>query len=137
MSSGGLFYLNKLVFSCAVAVICRSFDGMNTVTAFYTLDKMSLAGVGAGINKVDAGLIDGNGVCGNEDTDVSNTRVFGNCAAVTVHTHIFHYVDVKEVALKVFYNRARRIRHRLKEGIVVGGPYLFGIACAVNICLAE
>ena len=40
----------------------RRFHSMDTIAALNTLNEMGLAGIGAGIDQIHAGLINGNGI---------------------------------------------------------------------------
>ena len=54
-----ILYFHKLVFSGAVAQFGGCLDGEDAVAAFDPLHQMGLAGIGAGIDQIDTGLIDG------------------------------------------------------------------------------
>ena len=62
-----LFYFDELVFPGADAQLRGGFDGMDTVAAFDPLQQVGLSGVGAGIHQVQAGLVDGHRVGGDQD----------------------------------------------------------------------
>ena len=66
---------NKIVLSRSEAQLCRRLDGMDTVAALDTLYKVRASGVGGGIDKVDARLVDRDRISGCEYTDIGNAGV--------------------------------------------------------------
>ena len=128
---------DKLIFSASDTELCGRLNGSYTVSALDALDEMRLAGIGAGINEVNAGLIDCHGIIRNENADVGNAGILGYSTTVAVNAHILHYVDIENTSAEVIYNRACCIRHRIKEGVVLGRPDVLGLACTVDISLSE
>lgn len=122
---GGFFVLDLSEFDEFVIVGSETefkggFDGVNTVSAFDSFKKMVAAGViGCGINKVDAGFVNGDGVKAAKNSDVFHAGIFGDCAAVAVNGHVFHNVDVSCFSAEIFYNGGSGISHGFKEGIMV------------------
>ena len=110
---------------------------MHTAAALDALDKMVAARVVGGVDKVKAGLVDGNGVKRGEDADILHARVLRHGAAVAVDRHILHHVDVGELAVEILHDGGCRVRHGFKKRDLVGGPHLLGLARTVDVGLAR
>ena len=109
---------------------------MDAVPAFHALQKMRLAGVVAAVHQIDARLIDGNGVRGDQNAHVRHAGVFRNFTAVAVNAHVLHDVDENHVAVEVIHNAAGCVRHGFQKRIMIRRPEVFRHARAVNIRLA-
>ena len=97
---------------------------------------MVAARIVGGVDQIEAGLIDRDGVERGKDADVRHARVLGHGAAVAVHGHILHNVDENGLVLEIFRHGRGGVRHRVEEAVVVGSPDLFGLAGTVDIGLA-
>ncbi len=110
---------------------------MDAVAAFYTFQKVFLSGVvGGGVHKVEAGFIYRHGVGRDENTYILHARVLGVGAAIAIHRHIFHYIDIHGVALEIFDYREGGVRHGFEEQVMVCRPNLVGFSRAVDVRLA-
>ena len=109
---------------------------MDAVTGFDPFDQMIAAGVVGGVDQIQTGLINGNGIQACKDADIFHTGVLCNGAAVAVYGHVLHYVDIGGLAVEIVHHGAGGIGHGFQKAVVVCGPDLGGVAGAVDIGLA-
>ena len=87
--------------------------------------------------KVEASLVEGNGVGGGQNADVLDTRCGRMSVAVAVHRHIVHHIDINNVLaflLEVVVHSLCRSSHRLKETILISDcPVLLALARRVDV----
>ena len=131
-----LFGGDKLILTAAYTKLCSGFDGVGAVSGFHALYEVRLAGVIAGVDKVNAGLIYRDGIGRNEHAHVLYAGVLRHSAAVAVDGHVLHNVHIQGVAAEVLHNGGRSVRHRLEERVMVSRPEVVRIADAVDILLA-
>ena len=128
--------LHQRILPAAEAQRRGGFNGVDAVAAFHPLQKMRLAGVVTAVHQIDARLIDGNGICGNQNAHVRHAGVFRNFTAVAVNAHVLHNVDENHVAVEVIHNAAGCVRHGFQKRIMIRRPEVFRHARAVDIRLA-
>lgn len=120
-----MLQLHELAFPRAEAKRRRGFDRADTVAALDALHEVVAARIVGGVDQIETGLIDRDGVERGEDADVRHARVLGHGTAVAVYGHIHHDVDENGLVPEIFRHRQGGIRHRVEEAVVVGGPELF------------
>ena len=94
------------------------------------------AGILGGVNQIQTGLINGHRIQGYQNADISNGRILRHGAAVAVHAHVLHDVDVHSIALEEIHHGRCRVCHGAKEAVVIRSPDLLHITGAVDIGLA-
>ena len=115
-----LCQLDQFVFPAAKAKLCCSFNCMDTVSGFHTLKEVRLTRVVlCGIDQIQAGLIDSNGIQRGENADILHAGVFRNRAAVTVYGKILHDVYKSNPAFKMPHHGRSGVCHSFAEAILL------------------
>ena len=70
------------------------FDGVNTVSAFDSFEKMVASRIIGRINKIKTCFVDGNGIKAAKNSDIFHAGVFRNGAAIAIDGHIFHNIYI-------------------------------------------
>ena len=120
-----MLQLHELVFPRAEAQRRRGFDRADTVEALNALYEVVAARIVGGVDQIEAGLIDRDGVERGKDADVRHARVLGHGAAVAVHGHILHNVDENGLVLEIFRHGRGGVRHRVEEATERAINYIF------------
>lgn len=115
---------NHLVRSASHSKLCRRFDRVNTISALHTLDEVIFSRIIRLINQIDACLVECHRIEAGKDSDILHAGIFRHCAAVTVYGEVAHYIDICNLVLKIVSNCLCRVRHCLKESVLLCAPHL-------------
>ena len=93
---------------------------MDALAGLHTFNKVGATRVFRCVDKVDARLIDGDGVKGGEDADVRHAGIFGGRAAVAVDGEVLHDIYKGNLAVKVTHHRRGGVCHCLAKTQLLG-----------------
>ena len=102
-----LINIYKRVFSTAQTNLRRVFYGVNAITGLDPLDQRST--VPGGIDQINTGLIQSNGVIGCQNTDVMHIWLGRITITVAIHTQSVHDIDINYLSIQSVYHSEETI----------------------------
>ena len=94
---------------------------MQAAAAFDTFDQVMLLSGRTAVDQIDRSLIDGENICGSENTDIGDRGFRGRRArAVAVNRHAAQHIDKDNLLSKVITDGFGGFCHRLHQHFLAG-----------------